>query len=166
MSTTRGILLLTGLIATAIGVGVRPAHGTVVLCDEQFAAQSSARAVPWAQFDLGLVTNNGDETRRTSATTVTSLLIESSGAPSRPLPERGPMEIKAVGAPVGMAPDNSSLNQVTGSGAGGSAAPSALESPATDDLLTSLPPESRLLCPSGPKCRWFRPPRSLALTFV
>ncbi len=65
-----------------------------------------------------------------------------------------------MNAPADMSPSSNSLSQLTGSGAGGFAAPSDLVSPPQAELQASLPLEARMILPTGPPWRWFRPPRS------
>ena len=64
-----------------------------------------------------------------------------------------------MNAPADMSPSSNSLSQLTGSGAGGFAAPSGKVSPPQAELQVSLPPEARMILPTGPPYRWFRPPR-------
>jgi hypothetical protein len=62
-----------------------------------------------------------------------------------------------MNAPADMSPSSNSLSQLTGSGAGGFAAPSDLVLPPQNDLCTPLPRERCLILPTGPPLRLLRP---------
>lgn len=66
-----------------------------------------------------------------------------------------------MNAPADMSPSTNSLLQLTGSSAGGFAAPSDTVSPPQTELQASLPPEARMILATGPPYRWFRPPRAV-----
>lgn len=159
MNGSRNTLVFVGMIIAAIGVCAHPTQAAVVVCVEQFTAQSTSCPVPWTSDALGLlVTARQQDEQNPASASSTSLLIESSGAPSRPLPERATIELKSIGVPSGMAPNTSSLTQGNGSGSGFALAQS-FDSASPGTPLTTILAESRMILPRGPVWRWFRPPR-------
>ena len=62
-----------------------------------------------------------------------------------------------MNAPADMSPSSNSLSQLTGSGAGGFAAPSDAVLPPQNDLCTRLPRDRCLILPTGPLVCLLRP---------
>ncbi|NLX56943.1 MAG: hypothetical protein GXY58_17695 [Planctomycetaceae bacterium] len=65
----------------------------------------------------------------------------------------------AAHSPQGMSPLPASFPQFGGSGVGGVAIMCDREVPQRDAFQATLAPELKLILPSGPVYRWFRPPR-------
>ncbi len=144
--------LLTGLVTTTVVLSAMEARGSFVFQDPSKSLGAADELQQW--LDATSTCNVVD------ATPSPLFEVESTSKRGPQGKDKPEVLVNSLGnSPLGMAPSNASLSQVTGSAGGGSAITSQLEAPLQDSLQATLSPESRLDLPRGPTFRWFRPPR-------
>ncbi len=150
MQTLLARWLLSGVITTTVVLNAMEVRASIVLTENDLSWDVGADDA----LQQWLISAD-------ARTSTSSLFVISAPQEQESQRDSEPEEVDDVlaNSPLGMAPSNTPLSQVTGSGNGGSAIASNLEEFLHDSLPATLSPESKTDLPQGPTFRWFRPPR-------